>query len=63
MRRSDCDLRDVLGVSQLMWGAGANLDAVDELDALFAGVPDVEAAAILSGNAARTYSLKLPVGV
>ena len=60
MRRTDADMRELLGVSQLMWAAGRTLDSVGDIDTLFAGVPDVEVAAIVGGNAARAYSIELP---
>jgi hypothetical protein len=63
MRRRDCDLRSVLGVSRLLWGSrypvplGGWLDVPAELSSVFDGVPDVETRAIAGENAVRLYHL------
>jgi predicted TIM-barrel fold metal-dependent hydrolase len=54
--------RDVIGVSQMMWSSdyphtGASWpNSVQVIDAQFAGVPEDEKHAILSGNADRIYN-------
>jgi predicted TIM-barrel fold metal-dependent hydrolase len=63
MRRHDSDLRDVLGVSQMMWSSrfpqpvGAWLDVGAEVREVFRGVPERHTRLILGENAMRAYSL------
>jgi predicted TIM-barrel fold metal-dependent hydrolase len=62
-RRSDCELREVLGVSQMMWSSrypqtvGGWIDVRSSLCHVLAGVPEREMRAIVGGNAVRLYSL------
>ena len=63
LRRTDCDLRYVLGVQRMMWGSrypeplGGWLATKTDLGEVFARVPLREMRAILGMNAVRAYDL------
>ncbi|GMU77482.1 MAG: hypothetical protein AMXMBFR46_02820 [Acidimicrobiia bacterium] len=65
LHRDDCLRRDRIGVPQIMWGSdyphleGTAPFSKEAIALTFAGVPEVEVAAMLGGNAARIYGFDL----
>lgn len=65
LHRDDCQRRDRIGVHKIMWGSdyphleGTAPFSKEAIRLTFAGVPEDEVAAMLSGNAAALYGFDL----